>query len=194
MRRRPNLLLLDEPTNHLDLEMRHALTRALAEYEGSLVLVSHDRALLRTVCDSFLLVVDGRGDAVRRRPRRLPRVADGAARGRRDAVSLPADQAAQRENRKAQRDSVAAERQQRLARRRPLAQEAEKLEARIAQLEAERKQLETQLADPEFYAQHQRRRSARAQPALHGSHQLKSATAEERWLEVHAELEAIGAA
>jgi len=52
--------LLDEPTNHLDLEMRHALMRALAEYEGSLVLVSHDRALLRTVCDGFLLVADGR--------------------------------------------------------------------------------------------------------------------------------------
>ena len=59
VRRRPNLLLLDEPTNHLDLEMRHALTRALAEYEGSLVLVSHDRALLRTVCDGFMLVADG---------------------------------------------------------------------------------------------------------------------------------------
>ncbi len=60
VRKRPNLLLLDEPTNHLDLEMRHALMRALAGYEGSLVLVSHDRALLRTVCDSFLLVADGR--------------------------------------------------------------------------------------------------------------------------------------
>jgi ATP-binding cassette, subfamily F, member 3 len=56
----PNLLLLDEPTNHLDLEMRHALTRALAGFTGSLVLVSHDRALLKTVCDRFLLVADGR--------------------------------------------------------------------------------------------------------------------------------------
>ena len=59
VRQRPNLLLLDEPTNHLDLEMRHALTRALAEYEGSLVLVSHDRALLRMVCDGFVLIADG---------------------------------------------------------------------------------------------------------------------------------------
>jgi ATP-binding cassette, subfamily F, member 3 len=59
IRHKPNLLLLDEPTNHLDLEMRHALTLALAEYDGSMVLVSHDRALLRTVCDDFLLVADG---------------------------------------------------------------------------------------------------------------------------------------
>ena len=192
VRRRPNLLLLDEPTNHLDLEMRHALTRALAEYEGSLVLVSHDRSLLRTVCDSFLLVVDGRATPF-----------DGdiddylawltARREQTGAVSLPADQAAQRENRKAQRDSVAAERQQRLAQRRPLAREAEKLEARIAKLEKEREQLETQLADTEFYA----RTSATEVHAL--SRRCTEVineigVAEERWLEVHAELEAIGAA
>src|SRR4029453_10541066 len=59
-RRRPNLVLLDEPTNHLDLEMRHALMRALTGYEGSLVLVSHDRALLRTVCDILVRVAEGR--------------------------------------------------------------------------------------------------------------------------------------
>ncbi|MDQ6963169.1 MAG: ATP-binding cassette domain-containing protein [Mariprofundaceae bacterium] len=52
----PNLLLLDEPTNHLDLDMRHALTMALQSFEGAMVLVSHDRHLLRTVCDSLLLV------------------------------------------------------------------------------------------------------------------------------------------
>jgi ATP-binding cassette subfamily F protein 3 len=56
---KPNLLLLDEPTNHLDLEMRHALTLALSEYEGAMVLVSHDRHLLRTTCDGFALVSDG---------------------------------------------------------------------------------------------------------------------------------------
>ncbi len=51
---RPNLMLLDEPTNHLDLEMRQALTVALQEYEGAVVLVSHDRHLLRTVADELL--------------------------------------------------------------------------------------------------------------------------------------------
>ena len=57
---RPNLLLLDEPTNHLDLEMRHALTLALQDYEGGVILVSHDRALLRATCDEFILVADGK--------------------------------------------------------------------------------------------------------------------------------------
>ena len=56
---RPNLLLLDEPTNHLDLTTREALSMALNEFEGSVMLVSHDRALLREVCDEFWLVVDG---------------------------------------------------------------------------------------------------------------------------------------
>ncbi len=57
---RPNLLLLDEPTNHLDLETREALTVALAQFEGTLVLVSHDRHLLRATTDQFLIVADGR--------------------------------------------------------------------------------------------------------------------------------------
>ncbi len=56
---RPNLLLLDEPTNHLDLSTREALGVALNEFEGTVMLVSHDRALLRAVCDEFWLVADG---------------------------------------------------------------------------------------------------------------------------------------
>ena len=60
--RRPNLLLLDEPTNHLDLEMRQALAVALQDYEGAVVLVSHDRHLLRTVADEFRLVSGGRAE------------------------------------------------------------------------------------------------------------------------------------
>ena len=56
---RPNLLLLDEPTNHLDLATREALSVALNEFEGSVMLVSHDRALLRAVCDEFWMVSRG---------------------------------------------------------------------------------------------------------------------------------------
>jgi ATP-binding cassette subfamily F protein 3 len=192
VRRRPNLLLLDEPTNHLDLEMRHALTRALAGYEGSLVLVSHDRALLRTVCDSFLLVADGRA---------VPFDGDlddylEWLTARREATSVSEstlNAAAQRENRKAQRENAAAERQQKLARRRPLVKEASQLETKIAKLEAQRKELEAQLADPAYYA---------ATPSLEVQATSRRCAeliaqigdAEERWLEVHAELEEIGEA
>ena len=56
---RPNLLLLDEPTNHLDLEMRQALATALQDFEGAMVIVSHDRHLLRVACDQMLLVHGG---------------------------------------------------------------------------------------------------------------------------------------
>ena len=83
--RRPNLLLLDEPTNHLDIDMRHALTVALQSFEGGMVIVSHDRHLIKTVADSLWLVADGKLEGVRRRLGRLPaklavREQDGAGR------------------------------------------------------------------------------------------------------------------
>ena len=59
VRQRPNLLLLDEPTNHLDIEMREALTEALQDYDGALVVVAHDRHLLRATTDALWLVADG---------------------------------------------------------------------------------------------------------------------------------------
>src|SRR6202041_2029200 len=59
----PNLLLLDEPTNHLDLEMRNALSMALQEYEGAMIIVSHDRFLIRTTTDRLLLVADHKMEA-----------------------------------------------------------------------------------------------------------------------------------
>ncbi len=190
VRRRPNLLLLDEPTNHLDLEMRHALTRALAGYEGSLVLVSHDRSLLRTVCDGFLLVADGRalpfdGDLEDYLAWLTNRRVDAAA------ANAPMDASLQRDGRKAQREALAAERQQRLVRRRPLVKEANQLEARIAELDRERKTLELRLADPGFYA-------ATAAPDVEAASRrcadlmAQIDAAEERWLAIQGELELIG--
>jgi ATP-binding cassette, subfamily F, member 3 len=179
IRRRPNLLLLDEPTNHLDLDMRHALTRALAEYEGSLVLVSHDRALLRTVCDGFLLVADGvveefDGDLddyftwlAARRGARAAGSREPAPRG----ATLPAGAAKPKSGR-----------------RRPLAKEAEELERRIAALQAEKHQLDGRLASPSFYAEAggaRMKETARRQEEV--TRLIEEA--EHRWLEVHAELE-----
>jgi ATP-binding cassette subfamily F protein 3 len=191
VRRRPNLLLLDEPTNHLDLEMRHALTRALAEYEGSLVVVSHDRALLRTVCDGFILVSDGRAaefdDDVD------DYLAWLAAR-RGVAGTTPAEaEPAGRVERRAQRELAAAARQARLAKRRPLLREAERLEQTIAALEAEKRDLEQKLGDAAYYTrtapvdvQAASRRCADVAREL--------GAAEDRWLELQAELEDVGPA
>jgi len=191
VRQKPNLLLLDEPTNHLDLEMRQALTTALAEYEGSLVLVSHDRALLRTVCDDFLLVCDGNVEefdgaiedyitwlAARR----------AAHAGAGNAAGLQ-DKAARREA----RESAAADRQARLAARRPLLKEAEKLDKDLARLQQEKQLIDGQLADPAFYANPDPEKLR----TLTTRQQQLAATidaAEQRWLEVHTELENIGEA
>ncbi len=190
VRRRPNLLLLDEPTNHLDLDMRHALTKALAEYEGSLVLVSHDRALLRTVCDGFLLVVDGRASEF-----------DGDVddyltwlAARRDVPSVAeanAGRAADKASRKESRENAVADRQAKLALRRPLLREAEKLEREMERWQEERRALDAGFADPSFYAEDA---GAKLQKIMQRQGELMQllAEAEERWLEVHAELEVIG--
>ena len=192
VRQRPNLLLLDEPTNHLDLEMRHALMRALAGYEGSLVLVSHDRALLRTVCDGFLLVADGRaaefaGDV----DDYLAWLTD--RRARTDASPPDAPVMLDREARRAERESAVAGRQARLARRRPLAREALELEREVEALEAEKRGLEARLADPASYSAGN---FAEVQVATRRCADIgrRLDAAESRWLELQAELEAIGEA
>ncbi len=181
--------MLDEPTNHLDLEMRHALTRALAGFEGSLVLVSHDRALLRTICDSLLLVADGRArpfdgdvddylDWLGRRRTRAP-------------AGDPASPPAGRMARRAQRDAASAARRALLARRRPLLSEAARLEAAMAQWQHEKLAVDARLADPASYSGG---RGAEIQAATRRSAELSAnwRRAEERWLAIHVELESIG--
>ncbi|HLW73527.1 MAG TPA: ATP-binding cassette domain-containing protein, partial [Gammaproteobacteria bacterium] len=118
--KKPNLLLLDEPTNHLDLEMREALTVALAQFEGTLILVSHDRHLLRATADEFMLVGDGRvtpfdGDLDDYRQWLLQRAA-----ARRAGLTAPASQGG---NRKEQRRVEAQERQRLSELRKPLQKE-----------------------------------------------------------------------
>ena len=99
--RRPNLLLLDEPTNHLDIDMRHALTVALQSFEGGMVVVSHDRHLIKTVADTLWLVADGKlsvfdGDLddyqrwLRDRARSVPAAAGKPKSGNAPRDSLPA--------------------------------------------------------------------------------------------------------
>jgi ATP-binding cassette subfamily F protein 3 len=151
--RRPNLLLLDEPTNHLDLEIRHALSEALQDYEGALVVVSHDRHLLRLTSDQLLLVDAGR---VIPFPGELDDYAAWLAE-RRSCTAAPADGQPSEQlpaDRKEQRRQAAEQRR----RLQPLRQQMQALEARLAALAASREDLERILAGPALYDPTEKRR------------------------------------
>jgi ATP-binding cassette subfamily F protein 3 len=151
---RPNLLLLDEPTNHLDLTTREALSMALNEFEGTVMLVSHDRALLREVCDEFWLVAGGRvqpfdGDLddyqrwLLDQSREQSRQASEQARRER-AEATPAAAGA---NRKEDRKAAAAARQQRADEIKPLRKELNRIDHRLGVLFGERDALEASFAE-----------------------------------------------
>jgi ATP-binding cassette, subfamily F, member 3 len=187
--RKPNLLLLDEPTNHLDLEMRHALTLALQEFGGAMVLVSHDRALLRATCDRFVLVDSGRvvpfdGDLDDYRDWLAVRRAEAGA-----AAQCP-DRVADKAARRADREQAAAERQARLAIRRPLVKEREQIDRQLVKWQTEKHALDTRLSDPAFYAGGSD--AAVLQDLLKRQAELGAAieAAELRWLEIEEVLEA----
>jgi ATP-binding cassette subfamily F protein 3 len=185
IRQRPNLLLLDEPTNHLDLEMREALTLALQETEAAVVVVSHDRHLLRTTCDELWLVADGRatpfdGD--------LDDYAAWLAKQRGVDRAAEPDKAVDKEARQAARLASEAARKSAVAARRALSKEADKLEKQLAQWQAEKAKLDEQLADPALYGDREKLTSLlKRQAELAGLID----PAELRWLEIHETLEGL---
>ncbi len=185
---RPNLLLLDEPTNHLDLEMRQALTMALQDYEGAMVLVSHDRHLLRATTDTLQLVADGRcspfdGD--------LDDYRQWLAE-RRPATDTDSQRGAGGPSRRQQRRLEAEARNRLSAQRRPLEKQLEAVDGELEALNAERKRLETLLADPDLYAAESR---DRLRACLLDQSRITSRLAEleELWLSLHDQLEALEA-
>ncbi|WP_028535325.1 ATP-binding cassette domain-containing protein [Paludibacterium yongneupense] len=185
---KPNLLLLDEPTNHLDLEMRHALTMALQDFSGALVVVSHDRALLESTTDTFWLIADGSarpfdGDLEDYRQWRLEQLA---------LAGKPSSGDAQGVNRKEQK-RLEAETRQRLARaRKPLEQQLARLDKELAALGEEKAVLDAFLSSGEAYAAENRARLADS-VRQQGEVASRLAQAEERWLEVQEQIEALDA-
>ncbi len=148
--RRPNLLLLDEPTNHLDLAMRDALSLALQDFEGAVVMVSHDRHMLRSTADRLWLVHGGRVEEFPHSLEDYPRwLANQAADGR-GAEDRPMNlsQAAQGMAPKARRRQEADMRR----RLQPLRRQVEELEAAMGRIEAQRTALQQALGDPALYA------------------------------------------
>ncbi|AXV83141.1 ATP-binding cassette domain-containing protein [Ralstonia solanacearum] len=195
---RPNLLLLDEPTNHLDLDTREALTMALAQFGGTLILVSHDRHLLRATTDQFLLVGQGTvapfdGDLDDYRDWLLKQAA-----AKRAAASTPAaaatagtNGAAPAANRRDQKREEAEQRQRLATLRKPLQKDVDTIEKRMAPLQQEKTALEAFLADGTAYADANKLRlveSLRRQAEVNAElDQL-----EERWLALQEQLEQIG--
>jgi ATP-binding cassette subfamily F protein 3 len=156
---RPNLLLLDEPTNHLDLETREALTMALAQIEGTLVVVSHDRHLLRATTEEFIIVADGRlqpfdGDLddykdwlfqtkLGKGNAALP----AAQQSKAAPVAAPVPPA----ERKEQKRVEAEERQRVAALKKPIENRIKRLEEQMAKLNAKKADVDARLLEPGIY-------------------------------------------
>ncbi len=178
---RPNLLLLDEPTNHLDLEMRHALSLALQDYEGALVVVSHDRHLLRSVTDKLILVDRGKADEF-----------DGDLNDYRQWLSRELkeeDETSTTTNetsisRKDQR-RLDAEKRKKLQ---PLKKAIQKLETQIDKLSAEQEAIDTQLADGAIYNEENKEKLKQLLQEKGKVDQALSET-EEQWMTLSEELE-----
>ena len=176
---KPNLLVLDEPTNHLDLDMRHALEVALQAYEGALILVSHDRHLLRNTVDELLLVHDGRVENYADDLEGYERWILSSYRQLERGDTAPADS-----SRKEKRQSAAAQREK----LRPLQKSIAKTEAQMSAVEAEQAEVQQQLGDTDLYGE-SRKQDLADLLRREGELKTKAAALEEDWLEQQQALE-----
>ncbi|TDX28667.1 ATP-binding cassette subfamily F protein 3 [Modicisalibacter xianhensis] len=187
---KPNLLLLDEPTNHLDLEMREALTEALAGFEGTVIIVSHDRHLLRATVDEFWRVADGTvapfdGDLEDYRAWLKARLES----ERREARSDKTADTAPAVDRKAAR-RAAAELRDKL---RPLKRERDKAERDMTRTGDELATVEERLGEAELYTEASRKDELTELLARQGELKTRLATLEQAWLEAEEALEQLEA-
>jgi len=192
---RPNLLLLDEPTNHLDLTTREALSMALNEFEGTVMLVSHDRALLREVCDEFWLVSDGAvkpfdGDLddyqkwLLETSREMAKEAREAGSAKVKAKKAEAAAAAAPKNAKA----AGQQRQKQAELTKPLRTELATLEKRIATLTQEKANIEEASGRPDLSPAQRVEQGKRLKQL---GDELEAA--EGRWLELTTEIDTLNA-
>ena len=177
----PNLLLLDEPTNHLDLAMRHALGVALQSFSGAVVLVSHDRHLMRVACDELWLCQQGK---IEEFPDDLDDyislLRDREKTGSQSAANKgPAVRRARRQAAAAHRDAI-----------KPLKREVERLERQVDDLANRLSEIERTLAEPEMYADEAKDRlSTLVREQGRRAKQLEEA--ETKWMEAQANLDAV---
>ncbi len=207
---KPNLLLLDEPTNHLDLETREALTLALAQFEGTLILVSHDRALLRATTDSFLLVANGSvapfdGDLDDYRDWLLGKAAQkvekAAKPGKTDKTDSPApankplaskvEPVLTEAQRRDLRKHEAEQRNARAAQRKPIESRLKRIDEQLTKLAVKKAAVDAGLADPAAYDE--TKKDALRQLLSDQAYLTREIGAlEGEWLEQQEKLEQIG--
>jgi ATP-binding cassette, subfamily F, member 3 len=202
---RPNLLLMDEPTNHLDLTTREALSMALNEFEGTVMLVSHDRALLREVCDEFWLVADGAikpfdgdlddyqrwlleqsRDAAREQSKGDKKRKKQAAQ---DAAAAPIVASVQAPKPAADRKATAAVRQQRSEEQKPLRKELGNVDSRLAALARDREAAESRMAASTATPAERAEQGKRLKQIGDELEKLEA-----RWLELSTQLDALSSA
>jgi ATP-binding cassette subfamily F protein 3 len=183
IRQRPNLLLLDEPTNHLDLEMRQALSIALMEYAGALVVISHDRHLLRSVCDELIIVHDGIAD-------RFDRSLEDYPAWLRERQSTGAETtigpgSGQRQSRKKLRREGARRRQS----LQPLTDRLRRVERELSECRADLERIDQRLNEETLYSDPARRDELRDLSRQRAQRQERIETLEWDWLEASEALE-----
>ena len=207
---KPNLLLLDEPTNHLDLETREALTVALAQFEGTLVLVSHDRHLLRATTEEFLIVADGSlkpfdGDLDDYRDwlfKTKLAIAKPAKPGKPEKpgkveaepvlqIQAAPEPVLSTAERKEQKRQEAEARQRASAQKKPIETRIKRLEEKMAKATARKTEIDAQLADPAIYAD-DKKEAVKAHLFEQATLARELEQLEGEWLEQQAELEALG--
>ena len=181
---RPNLLLLDEPTNHLDLDMRQALTEALIEFEGALVVVSHDRHLLRSTTDDLYLVHDRKVEPFDGDLEDYQQWLSDVQKQENQTDEAPKENANSAQARKDQKRREAELR----AQTQPLRKEIARLEKEMEKLNAQLAQAEEKLGDSELYDQS---RKAELTACLQQQASAKSGLeeCEMAWLEAQEQLE-----
>lgn len=182
---KPNLLIMDEPTNHLDLEMCHALTMALQSFSGAMILVSHDRHLLRNSVDEFLLVTEGK---VQNFDGDLDEYQQWVLKSKRDNANGKIGKYTDtpKLDRKEQR-RLAAELRQQL---KPITSKISKIESAIAKNEKELSTIETMLLDTDIYTD-KNKKKLQEMLQRQGTLQQQNKKHEEDWMLLHEELEAL---
>ena len=196
---KPQLLVLDEPTNHLDATTRDALADALAEFDGALLLVSHDRYLLRATVDQFVRVGDGvldafDGDLEDYAQWLMQRPTNGQLAGSVSASSVtgqPASQAIGPASRKDERRAAAEQRAQRASLRKPLQKQLAQIEADLAKVESRINEIDAHLAQPDAYRTGSHSTTASDLARERGALLRERDTLEEAWMQTGSRIEAI---